>query len=259
MWTRCPSLASCEFCTGKRANSWNFLLAAYCICLADANARFETSQAALHETGLCQKVIYYRPLRATSTICKRLTCGEFGCWQSHATVNGLHLTDKGLVLVLEDDICVLGTSCLSSLYDKIQSYQKCFDVFYIGGTPMFGTPCGQNVWKSFVLCTEAYITTQQARQCIVNEFENGLPNCYQIDQFLARFTKQYYLYPPIFSQRSANDSSIGYNGFMTQCMNFKSRVPCFCAAFMLSLLPALVFILVLLLSFCLVLKTRSWL
>lgn len=240
MWVACPVSADCCYCRQEKKGDWDWLLGAYCICLQESEDRFESSQQCFHQTGLCQRAVYYRPTRATCSLSSCMSPGEYGCWQSHATVNGMHISEVGSVLVLEDDVV-----CIRS--GNICQKQQCTgELLYLGGSPMFGWPIESGLWKSFVLCTEAYVTSQSARCKIICEFDEGIPSGYQIDQFLARRCRQYFVYPPLFSQLPDNTSSIGYGGLMTKCMHFRTRLPRFTAACMLSIIPTLVVVAVLL-------------
>lgn len=248
MWHACPTSATCCYCSGEKETGWNWLLGAYCICLDEAHERFASSQACFHATGLCQKVIYYRPARAEYSLNPCLNKGEYGCWQSHATVNGLHCDTEGPVLILEDDVCVLSAFNDEYLEEIAALYRSsCRDVFYLGGVPFWGVPVSCHLWRSFVLCTEAYITNLGSRRRIVLEFETG-PR-YQVDQCYARLFRQHYLYPPVFSQLPDNVSSIGYSGWLTKCMHYRTRNPCLIASVMLSTLPVLIILLVTLVTF----------
>lgn len=255
LWHGCPILSSCSYCqAGKADKRWNWLSAVYCICLEDADVRYKASQECFHACGLCTRVVYYRPVRASCSMHYQLNKGEYGCWQSHAAVNGKDLDHDGYVLVLEDDVYVNNYSSMACLPELVEQQ---WEVLYLGGVPMFGLPVpgsGTRIWNGFILTTEAYVTTQRARKIIVGEFDAGLPSGYQIDQFLARNTKQRYLYPSIFSQRSDVDSCIGYHDWLLYIMHFRGDHPRFTAACLLSLLPILI---VLLLTLCIYLLVTT--
>lgn len=257
-WQRCPPSPSCSFCQTKSSYPWywGFVDAVYCICLQDADDRFQSSQECFHRCGLCRYVIYYRPKRCKKSLNAALDKGTYGCWESHAVVCNDSLDKKGLVLILEDDV---GLLCQDPRVTQDLATAICtlptFDALYLGGNPMFGLPLSTcaRIWRGQVMCTEAYVTTLACRRHLVAEFTEGCRSNYAIDQYLANTTSQLYVNPALFAQRVDLESCIGYSTIHTGMMRFRNGHPLLCAALTLSLIPVIVALIVMLCLYLLIL------
>ena len=101
---RCPPDPDCPYCSdletarGAGGLDWSFLDGAYCISLQSRPDRAERVAREFHRVGLCQQVVFYRPV-------KHPTSSKKGIWASHRAVAG-EARDHGQkrVLILEDDV-----------------------------------------------------------------------------------------------------------------------------------------------------------
>jgi GR25 family glycosyltransferase involved in LPS biosynthesis len=114
MWQPIEENTQCEFCQNK-INIWNFLDAAYIICLSDRPDRYEIALAELHKTGLCQVSSFYRAKRSSDGFVA-------GCWDSHVQI-AKHALDlhQNTVLALEDDFEMDKSRSIHEIVEQIKS------------------------------------------------------------------------------------------------------------------------------------------
>ncbi|MEZ5559129.1 MAG: hypothetical protein R3E86_11405 [Pseudomonadales bacterium] len=156
----CPPRADCRYCQGTvppgEALDWSFLDAVYCISLKSRNDRAELVAEEFHRTGLCQRVIFYRPV-------KHPVKGTIGSWESHRAVCGLGQAQGArTTLVFEDDVKFvrgLTPRRVRAIGDAIRRLPADWNIFYLGHWPVWCYFVRPNVLRTASACAHAYVAS----------------------------------------------------------------------------------------------------
>ncbi len=119
----CPTFHTCPILNGCMCDTlyqgghpfegvWDFIPTVFCIATKDRPDRVNVSAAEFHRVGLCKKVVFFRPNRATKEQKQILLKhgftkpSQWGCWESHRAV--AFVARKWLAvpyhLTFEDDV-----------------------------------------------------------------------------------------------------------------------------------------------------------
>ncbi|MCU7960875.1 MAG: hypothetical protein KZQ58_12955 [gamma proteobacterium symbiont of Bathyaustriella thionipta] len=161
----CPTDPDCPYCNGSiepdKALDWSFLDAAYCISLKSREDRAVNVAKEFHRVGLCQKVMFYRPL-------KHPIKGIIGSWESHRAV-GEDALAKGYerALVMEDDVLFsrrLRPARMRAIKKAMDALPPDWMIFFLGHWPLWAYPVRHNVIRTGSSCAHAYITSPRMQQ-----------------------------------------------------------------------------------------------
>ncbi len=95
-WQVVKSHPSCNFCQNS-INMWTYIDAAYIICLATRDDRYQRALEEVHRTGLCQIATFFRAIKSEEGFVA-------GCWDSHVQVAKRAMEkQQKFVMALEDD------------------------------------------------------------------------------------------------------------------------------------------------------------
>jgi len=156
----CPPDPSCPYCNGSipagQALDWSFLDGAYCISLKSREDRATNVAAEFHRVGLCQHVMFYRPV-------KHPVKGIIGSWESHRAVcEDARQRGYEKTLIMEDDVLFssrLRPSKLRSIRRSISGLPADWMIFFLGHWPVWAYPVKHNVLRTGSACAHAYIVS----------------------------------------------------------------------------------------------------
>ncbi len=156
----CPPDPDCPYCNGsiapQQALDWSFLDGAYCISLKSREDRAQNVAGEFHKVGLCQKVMFYRPL-------KHPVKGIIGSWESHRAV-GQDALRRGYqaTLIMEDDVYFsdrLKPRKLRAVSHALTRLPPDWRIFFLGHWPVWAYPVRHNVLRTGSACAHAYIVS----------------------------------------------------------------------------------------------------
>ena len=204
----CPPSDSCAYCQGAvpegQALDWSFLDAVYCISLKSRNDRAERVAEEFHRTGLCRKVVFYRPV-------KHPVKGTIGSWESHRAVAGLALEQgAGTTLVFEDDVQFvrnLRPRRVRAIAQAIRDLPPDWNLFYLGHWPLWCYFVRPNVLRTASACAHAYVASPRLMAWLwdhPHSSRDGLPMMtvagHQLDAAFAALPGCYAVFPMIATQ-----------------------------------------------------------
>ena len=152
---------SCPYCSSPETVppiDWSLIDIAYCISLREREDRARAAAAEFHRTGLCRKVLFYRPSRhKTNPIA--------GIWESHRTVLS-HACEHGYrsALVFEDDVIFsrwFGQRMSRRLNRVIQQLPAGWNLLYLGHWPIRMRFLTMNLVSTSSACTHAYLASER--------------------------------------------------------------------------------------------------
>jgi hypothetical protein len=156
----CPIDADCPFCAGRAASpDWSFAELVVCISLREREDRLREAAAEFHRTGLCRRVLFYRPTRhPTST--------RTGIWESHRAV-ALEALARGArtALVFEDDVLFVrdpDARRLRRLAACVRALPPDWTILYLGHLPLKGWLVAPRLMRAFSGCAHAYLASERA-------------------------------------------------------------------------------------------------
>lgn len=162
----CPTDPDCPYCNGTNRNSpdrldWSFLDGAYCISLKSRDDRAVNAAAEFHRVGLCQSVVFYRPVKHPKK-------GIIGSWESHRAV-GVDALERGYerALILEDDVQFnrhLRPGRLRAIAKALERLPRDWTIFYIGHWPVWSYFVRYNTLRTSSACAHAYIISPRLSQ-----------------------------------------------------------------------------------------------
>lgn len=156
----CPPDPSCPYCTGSidagHGLDWSFLDGVYCISLKSREDRATRVSKEFHRVGLCQKVMFYRPLRGPEK-------SVIGIWISHRAVS-MDALQRGYerTLIMEDDVLFstrLRPRKLRATRRAIARLPTDWMIFFLGHWPVLAYPIKHNVLRTRSACAHAYIVS----------------------------------------------------------------------------------------------------
>jgi len=227
----CPPDPNCAYCnatiqTGK-ALDWSFLDSAYCISLKSRDDRATNVAKEFHRVGLCQKVIFYRPL-------KHPIKGIIGSWESHRAV-GMHALQLGSekTLIMEDDVSFTGhlrPTKMRSIARAINNLPRNWTIFFLGHWPVWAYPVRFNVLRTGSACAHAYIASPRLLQWLeVHPW--GAPGVDKLrlvgkalDSAYAKLPGTYALFPMIATQSVSKSDNFNFTPKQKSERKFKHLV-----------------------------------
>ena len=156
----CPNDPACPYCNGTIAPEsrldWSFLDAVYCISLKTRDDRAALVAEQFHTSGLCQKVIFYRPTRHPKK-------GIIGSWESHRAVCA-DAAQRGCetTLICEDDVLFvrkLTPDSVRRIGIAIRELPANWSIFYLGHWPVWSYFIKTNVLRTMSACAHAYVAS----------------------------------------------------------------------------------------------------
>jgi GR25 family glycosyltransferase involved in LPS biosynthesis len=203
----CPSDPSCPYCNGSidpaQALDWSFLDGVYCISLKSREDRAIAVAAQFHKAGLCQRVLFYRPLRYPGR-------GYIGSWESHRAV-AEHARQRGYrtTLIFEDDVQFvrrLSPRSVRAIGRAIKGLPPDWMIFFLGHWPLWSYFVRPNVLRTSSGCAHAYIVSPRLLQWL-HEHPWGTPGIEKrrlvgkaLDAAYAMLPATYALFPMIATQ-----------------------------------------------------------
>jgi hypothetical protein len=206
---RCPPDPACAYCDGAirgtaDALDWSFLDAVYCISLKSRDDRAAQAAAEFHKTGLCQRVLFYRPDRHPKN-------GFIGGWGSHRSV-AMHALarDAQRVLIFEDDVLFdrrLRPRTVRSIACALDRLPPDWTIFFLGHWPLSAYPIRLNVLRTRSACSHAYIASPRLLRWLAEHpwdaggVERSRIAGKGVDSAYARLPGTFALFPMIAIQR----------------------------------------------------------
>jgi hypothetical protein len=203
----CPKSPTCPYCLSSGTSApvdWSLIEIAYCISLREREDRTRAAAAEFHRTGLCRKVLFYRPSRhATNPI--------IGIWESHRTVLS-HALAHGhrSALVFEDDVVFsrwFGRRTSRSLNRVIQRLPAGWNILYLGHWPIRMRFLSLNLVSTSSACTHAYLASERLMRFLAERpytAQVPIPGVGRgIDSVFARLSDNYAFFPMVAVQRNS--------------------------------------------------------
>jgi GR25 family glycosyltransferase involved in LPS biosynthesis len=167
----------CEECKTKNSTyDWSWSPIAFCISLKERDDRVRIVSKEFHKVGLCNKIVFYRPLKDKSKI-KRP--GTRGCWESHRAVAKIALEcNLDHAIVFEDDVVFdEDFTPENSIVVKqaFQSLPKKWNVFFLGHTSVMSLPFKKNIIRTWSLATHAYVISKNQMIYLANRMYDDHP------------------------------------------------------------------------------------
>lgn len=161
---RCPPDPDCPYCAAAAALpaderfDWSFLDGVYCISLQSRDDRANTVAREFHRVGLCQRVLFYRPIKHPSSPKK-------GVWESHQAV-ARHARAQGhkTVLICEDDVVFqhrLQPRTVAAVNTALRRLPAHWMGFYLGHWPWRAYFVNRRTLLTSSFCTHAYIASDR--------------------------------------------------------------------------------------------------
>ena len=196
------------------AFDWSFVDDVFCICLQDRDDRFRTSADEFHRVGLCSRVVYLRPQKATASMCGGCNSpGTFGNWESHKYCCMLSLRNRSVrCLVFEDDVEFLPRmtpAVLRRVAGHLKSLRS-WDVYYLGHLPLAALPVSANLTRTVSLMTHSYIVNRPFMRRVVRTdyVRDRLHSTAPLEAWFMRYARNYAHYPGLTIQ-SLSKSDVG--------------------------------------------------
>lgn len=214
---------------------WSWIDHIYCISLKDREDRRKDAEREFHKAGLCNKVIFHRPVKDTSDY-KRP--GSRGCWNSHHTV-AKKAYDAGadMVLVFEDDVYFEEEKVTSkniSLLAAFTKKLKNWNIIYLGSWPFLSFPTRfLHLHRDISLAAHAYLISNDAFKWLASTpydeatrlHKNKKFIGFNIDVFYLIFPRVYGFAPMMAFQRGATSSNQRPNLLGKYLFNFALSHP----------------------------------
>jgi GR25 family glycosyltransferase involved in LPS biosynthesis len=213
----CPPDPACPYCNGSitsdKALDWSFLDGVYCISLKIRDDRAQSVAKEFHQTGLCQKVTFYRPE-------KHPEHGIIGSWESHRAV-GVDALHKHLerTLICEDDVVFsrnLRPSKLKAIKRAVEELPSDWMIFYLGHWPLWAYFVKHNVLRTSSACAHAYIISPRLAKWL-NEHPWGAQGIEKrdlvgraLDAYYAKLPGVFALFPMIATQSVSVSDNFNY-------------------------------------------------
>lgn len=214
----CPPDPSCPYCNGsikaEQALDWSFLDGVYCISLKSREDRATHVAAEFHRVGLCQQVMFYRPV-------KHPVKGIIGSWESHRAV-GEHALQHGYdkALIMEDDVLFSGNlrpGKIRSISRSIDSLPSDWMIFFLGHWPVWAYPVRRNVLRTGSACAHAYIISPRMQQWL-HDHPWGTPGLKKLrlvgkalDSAYAELPGAYAVFPMIATQSVSKSDNFNFS------------------------------------------------
>jgi GR25 family glycosyltransferase involved in LPS biosynthesis len=213
----CPPHPSCPYCNGgidpAQALDWSFLDGVYCISLKSREDRAKTVAAQFHKAGLCQQVLFYRPVKHPER-------GIIGSWESHRSV-AEHARAQGCktTLIFEDDVQFvrrLTPRSVRAIGRALKSLPADWMIFFLGHWPLWAYFVRPNVLRTGSGCAHAYIVSPRLLRWL-HEHPWGAPDIKKLrltgkalDSAYARLPATYALFPMIATQRISGSDNFPF-------------------------------------------------
>jgi hypothetical protein len=199
---------SCRYCTGNRSATSlpQALDAIYCISLQEQPHRTRAATAHFHDYGLCQHVLFYRPVRGDD--------GEHAIWTSHREVARHALAcGRRSVLVLEDDVFLRQSwdrlaPRIARAMDALPPDWWCL---YLGHVPIQAYFIQPSILRVRSACAHAYIASSRLLDWLADteplsaEVATWQRIGTSIDGAMANLPGMYALFPMAILQRFLGD------------------------------------------------------
>jgi len=213
----CPPDPSCPYCTGSvpegQALDWSFLDGAYCISLKSREDRATNVAAEFHRVGLCQHVMFYRPL-------KHPVKGIIGSWESHRAVcEDARQRGHEKTLIMEDDVLFssnLRPSKLRSIRRAVAGLPPDWMLFFLGHWPVWAYPVKHNVLRTGSACAHAYIVSPRLTRWL-HDHPWGTPGIKKLrlvgkalDSAYAELPGAYAIFPMIATQSVSKSDNFNF-------------------------------------------------
>lgn len=197
--------------------SWDWVDEVYCISLKDREDRARESEAEFHKVGLCDKVVFYRPVKDTSDF-KRP--GTRGCWYSHHNIAKKAVKNKAkMMLIFEDDVEFDSETTTKKSVNKIVEFTKKlrnWNIIYLGHWSMFSLPTRfLDLHRAYSMAAHAYLISNDALKWLATtKYEDGIwfhkskkSAGLGIDVFYMMMPRVYAYYPMLAYQRGSKTSN----------------------------------------------------
>ncbi len=217
----CPPDPTCAYCgdaagtTTEELLDWSFLDGVYCISLKTREDRVIQSAEEFHKTGLCSKVLFYRPTKHPEK-------GIIGSWESHrALASTGHQNGSDRILVFEDDVLFtrpLTRRDLDNIRKGLDALPDDWNLFHLGHWPLRAYPVSRRVLRTSSACAHAYIASARLMRWL-DACPWGSPDIAMrpivgkaLDAAFAALPGTYALFPMIAIQRVSPSDNFNFRG-----------------------------------------------